>query len=415
MPSEWREAEFGSLLEGGTRNGLTRPTRVRGAGTKMVNMGEIFAYRRIGDIPMDRVPFSDSDKPFLLERGDLLFARQSLVLAGAGKCAIFQGASEPVTFEGHIIRARVDRGKADPWFYFYYFGSPLGRERIGSIVEQVAAAGVRASDLARLRVACPPQPVQTAIARVLGALDDKIELNRKMNETLEQMARAIFKSWFVDFEPFRDKGMADSPLGKIPNGWKVEPIAELADVVGGSTPSTGEPRFWTDGQHCWATPKDLAPLDVPVLLDTERRITDAGVQQISSGLLPVGTVLLSSRAPIGYLAIAETPVAINQGFIAVLPRGAVSNLFLLHWSRYNHEVIVGRANGTTFLEISKSNFRPIPVAAPPTDAMKAFDAHVRPMYNRVVANTRQSRTLAAIRDTLLPKLMSGEVAVKEGL
>ncbi|MBN2464254.1 restriction endonuclease subunit S, partial [candidate division WOR-3 bacterium] len=158
-----------------------------------------------------------------------------------------------------------------------------------------------------------------------------------------------------------------------------------------------------------ATPKNLAPLDVPVLLDTERRITDAGVQQISSGLLPVGTVLLSSRAPIGYLAIAETPVAINQGFIAMLPKDAVSNLFLLHWTRYNHEVIVGRANGTTFLEISKSDFRPIPVAVPRPDVMEAFDIEVRPLYRRVVANTRESRALTAIRDALLPKLMSGEI------
>jgi type I restriction enzyme S subunit len=321
-------------------------------------------------------------------------------------CGCVQAAYEPSWVTDNAVVATTREGVDFRFLYYKLLALDLRQTAIGSAQPLVTQGGLKVVHTLK-----PPAEDQKAIGRILGTLDDKIELNRKMNETLEQMARAIFKSWFVDFEPFRDKGMADSPLGKIPNGWKVEPIAELADVVGGSTPSTGEPRFWTDGQHCWATPKDLAPLHVPVLLDTERRITDAGVQQISSGLLPVGTVLLSSRAPIGYLVIAETPVAINQGFIAMLPRGAVSSLFLLHWSRHNHEVIVGRANGTTFLEISKSNFRPIPVAAPPTDAMKAFDAHVRPMYNRVVANTRQSRTLAAIRDALLPKLMSGEVKV----
>jgi len=197
--------EFGELLEEPLRNGLTRPTRVRGAGIKMVNMGELFAYPRIGDILMDRVPLSGEEAiKYLLKPGDLLFARQSLVLEGAGKCSIFLGSSAPVTFEGHIIRARLNNKIANPEYYCY-FNSPAGRAAITSIVEQVAAAGIRGSDLARLRVPNPPLPEQQAIANILGALDDKIELNRRMNHTLESIARAIFKSWFIDFDPVRAK------------------------------------------------------------------------------------------------------------------------------------------------------------------------------------------------------------------
>lgn len=149
-----------------------------------------------------------------------------------------------------------------------------------------------------------------------------------------------------------------------------------------------------------------------MLLDTERRITDAGLAQISSALLPVGTVLLSSRAPIGYLAVAEVSVAINQGFIAMKPRKGVSNLFLLLWSDFAHDDILSRANGSTFLEISKANFRPIPLVAPPAQVMQAFDQYVRPLYQRIVENERESYTLAAVRDALLLKLLSGEVRVK---
>ncbi len=203
----------------------------------------------------------------------------------------------------------------------------------------------------------------------------------------------------------------DSGLGEVPAGWAVRTIGDLAEVVGGSTPSTSKPEFWESGRHCWATPKDLASLNAPVLLDTERRITDAGLAQISSGLLPVGTVLLSSRAPIGYLAIAEVPAAINQGFIAMKPRKGVSNLFLLLWARSAHEEILSRANGSTFLEISKSNYRPIPVAAPDDRIFAAFDSLAQPLYQRVVRNESESRTLAALRDTLLPKLLSGEIRV----
>ena len=190
-------------------------------------------------------------------------------------------------------------------------------------------------------------------------------------------------------------------------------IGDLADVVGGSTPSTSKPEFWEGESHCWATPKDLAALTSPVVLDTERHITDAGLAQISSGLLPAGTVLLSSRAPIGYLAIAETPVAINQGFIAMKPKGAVPSLFLLLWARFAHEEILSRANGSTFLEISKSNFRPIPVTRPKDGVMRAFESLVTPLYRRLVDNVRESRTLAGLRDGLLPKLISGELRVKD--
>jgi type I restriction enzyme, S subunit len=296
----------------------------------------------------------------------------------------------------------------------------------GSVTQKINLGTLR-----DLPIPTPRLEEQRAIAHILGALDDKIELNRRMNEALEAMARALFKSWFVDFDPVRAKAegrapslpqpladlfpdrFVDSELGEIPDGWNVKTVGDLADIVGGSTPSTKEPAYWSEGMHQWATPKDLSTLTVPVLLDTERRITAAGLAQISSGLLPVGTVLLSSRAPIGYLAIAEVPVAINQGFIAMKPKKSVSNVFLLLWARFGHEEILSRANGSTFLEISKANFRPIPLVAPAATVMDAFDRQLRPFYDRMVECVRESRALAALRDTFLPKLVSGELRVKD--
>jgi type I restriction enzyme S subunit len=298
----------------------------------------------------------------------------------------------------------------------------------------------------RLPVCVPPLRDQRAIACILGSLDDKIQLNRRMNRTLEEMARAIFKSWFIDFDPVRAKAAVrrqhpkwtddqvsraacpklkpeiarlfpdsfeDSELGEIPKGWAVKTIGDLAEIVGGSTPRTTEAAFWEGGTHAWATPKDLSKLSVPVLLETERQITDEGLAQISSGLLPVGTVLLSSRAPIGYLAVAEVPVAINQGFIAMKPRHGVSDLYLLFWARSAHDEIVSRANGSTFLEISKSSFRPIPLVAPPPEVFAAFERLAKPLFGRLISGERESRTLAALRDALLPKLISGELRIPD--
>jgi type I restriction enzyme S subunit len=284
-------------------------------------------------------------------------------------------------------------------------------------------------DFRSFEVKIPDTGEQHAITHILGTLDDKIEVNRRMNETLEAMARALFKSWFVDFDPVRAKAegrdpglpepladlfpfrLVDSELGEIPEGWEIKPVGDLADVVGGTTPSTKEPRYWEGGTHAWATPKDLSGVSVPVLLDTERRITDAGLSQVGSGLLPKGTILLSSRAPIGYLAVAELPVAINQGFIAMVAKAGASNLFLLQWASVAHEDIVSRANGSTFLEISKTNFRPIPVVTPSARVMQSFEKLARPLYERIVECERQSRALAELRDSLLPKLISGELRV----
>jgi len=277
----------------------------------------------------------------------------------------------------------------------------------------------------------PQLSEQRAIAYVLGTLDDKIELNRRMNETLEEMARAIFKSWFVDFDPVRAKAegrdpglpehiadlfpdrFEDSELGEIPAGWNVMPIGDAVRVVGGGTPSTKEPAFWEGGIHCWATPKDLSKLQDPILLDTERKVTDAGLAKIGSGLLPVGTMLLSSRAPVGYLAVARVPVSVNQGFIAMVCEGPLTNHYVLHWALNNMEQIEGRASGTTFQEISKKNFRPMLALIPDDGALATFEEQVSLLYDKITVNLHQSRTLAAIRDALLPKLISGELRVPD--
>lgn len=300
--------------------------------------------------------------------------------------------------------------------------------------DKAAVPGLNRNHLHQARIRIPTDPIeQRAIAHILGTLDDKIELNRRMNATLEAMARALFKDWFVDFGPVRAKmegrepylprevwdlfpdRLVESELGEIPEGWRHSTIGEEVTVCGGSTPSTKEPEFWEGGQHCWATPKDLSALKFPVLLDTDRKVTDAGLAKISSGLLPVGTVLLSSRAPIGYLAIAEVPTAINQGFIAMKCDGALPNVFVLPWCRESMDAIVGNANGSTFQEISKSNFRPLRVVVPSDPVLTSFTKSADSLYRQMTENERESRSLSKLRDTLLPKLISGELRVPEAI
>lgn len=273
---------------------------------------------------------------------------------------------------------------------------------------------------------------QDSAVEFLRVLDDRIDNLRQSNTTLEAIAQALFKSWLVDFDPVRAKaegrepeGMdaataalfpsefEDSELGPIPRGWMVDEIGNTVGCVGGATPSTKDETFWADGVHHWATPKDLSGLQAPILTTTDRLITDAGISRIGSGLLPVGTLLMSSRAPIGYLALASVPTAINQGFIAMPPGGQLPPSFLLFWARSNMELIKQKANGSTFMEISKAAFRPIKVCVPPDEVIDVFTQVAEPLLRRIESNERQKATLAGTRDALLPRLISGRLRLPD--
>jgi type I restriction enzyme, S subunit len=404
-------------------------------GTPIVTV-EHLGDNRIIRSKLPRVKEADKNRlsKYTLLKGDIVFSR----VGSVDRRAIINPEEEGWLFSGRCLRIRPDKTKIDPSYLSWFLGLSGFKSYIRKVAVGATMPSLNTSILKDIEIYFPSSiHEQRAIAYVLSSLDDKLEVNRRMNETLEAMARALFKSWFVDFDPVRAKmenrwrmgeslpglpanvyelfpdRLVNSEMGMIPVGWEVKTIGDLAEVLGGSTPSTTEPNYWNNGVHHWVTPKDLSTLAVPALLETERRITEAGLEQISSGLLPVGTVLLSSRAPIGYLAIAEVPVAINQGFIAMKPRKDVSNLFLLLWAGSAQEAILSRANGSTFLEINRANYRPISVVAPPTTLHSEFDRLARPLYRKIVLNEREVRTLRALRNEMLPKLVSGEIRTQE--
>lgn len=308
------------------------------------------------------------------------------------------------------------------WLYYAVIYHKLGEIDDGSPIPSTTRAAVYVED-----VEIPPLPEQREIAAILGALDDKIEVNRKASATLEKMARALYRSWFVDFDPVHARAQGRPPAhmdpetaalfpdsfgdNGLPEGWSLTTIGDVADIAGGATPSTKQPDFWEDGQHLWATPKDLSTLSGPVLLDTDRQITDLGLAKISSGLFPAGSLLLSSRAPIGYLAIAQRPVAVNQGFIGIRETPEVSGVEAFHWCLENMDLIHANANGSTFQEIAKKNFRPLPYVLATQEVRDAFNTQAGQYFARIAAFTEENQTLAALRDALLPRLMSGELRV----
>lgn len=321
----------------------------------------------------------------------------------------------------NLVLLRSDGSAVRPEFLRWLVSSPNWWEQIAKYLNVGAVFdSLRCADIPNFELPIPPLEKQQRIANILSSLDDKIELNRKMNVTLEKIAQAIYRHWFVDFEfpntngkPYRSGGgkMKVTTLGEIPDGWEIKTLDDVTNVKGGTTPSTTQPVFWTNGSHHFVTPKDLSKLEVPAIIDTDKKITDAGLNEIGSGLLPIGTLLLSSRAPIGYMAITQIPVAINQGFIGILCDKGVPISFMLMWTKLNLDRIISYANGTTFLEISKSSFRQIEAAIPPPDLLERYGKLFEPLFGQIVTNHRESTLLASTRDRLLPKLISGEIAV----
>ena len=290
-----------------------------------------------------------------------------------------------------VLYVKDFKGNDEIFVYYFLKNIDFKQFNVGSAVPTL-----NRNHIHPIAVKLPPLPEQKAIAAVLSSLDDKIDLLHRQNKTLEALAETLFRQWF--FEEARED-------------WEEGILDEILTVKGGTTPSTKVKEYW-DGDIHWTAPRDLSNNQHIFLFDTSRKITKKGLDKISSGLLPTGTILLSSRAPIGYLAITEIPLAINQGYIAIIDNKGFSKYFLYLWIKANLDYIISNANGSVFPEISKSVFRSLEIQKPPASLRSEFENQINPIFKKIRANSYQIRMLEKLRDTLLPKLMSGEVQVK---
>ena len=437
MNSEWAELQtIGELL---TREGGSIKTGPFGTALKASEYADVgvplISVREIGhgtfhidgktprvcEATLLRLP------EYILQEGDIVFARKG----GIERCALIRKPQSGWFLGSDGIRLRPPKS-CDARFIAYSLQTNTVKDWLVQNSTGSTMASLNQATIARLPVSLPVIQEQKRVADILESLDDRITLLRETNATLEANAQALFKSWFVDFDPVRAKmegrapeGMdeataalfpdsfEESELGLVPKAWVVSVVGEVVETVGGGTPDTKDLSYWEPAEHCWTTPKDLSGITAPVLLDTERKLSAKGVAKISSGLQPTGTLLMSSRAPIGYLAIAQMPVAINQGYIAMPPGSTLPPIYMLHWCRQNMDTIKNHANGSTFMEISKKAFRPLLILVPPVEILERFVGTASSLFDRLVENERQAKTLADLRDTLLPRLISGQLRLPE--
>lgn len=320
-----------------------------------------------------------------------------------------------------LFAIRTKKSRLHGRFLFYALQSEQVRHDLLSRATGTTAQGIRQTELRLVRVPVPPLPEQRAIAHILGTLDGKIELNRRMNETLEAMARALFKSWFVDFDPVRAKAegrdpglpqhLADlfpdsfeeSDLGEIPAGWEVGTVGDEFEVIMGQSPP-GE-SYNTLGT---GLPFYQGRADFTDRFPARRVYCTAPTRRARSG-----DTLISVRAPVGDINMADEDCAIGRGVAAARHRSRSSPYTYQFMRSIASVFAVFEGAGTVFGSIGKKDFGAIPCVAPPAAAVAAYDNLAAPMDGRYGLAVRESRTLAKLRDTLLPKLISGELRVPD--
>ena len=317
------------------------------------------------------------------------------------------------------------------WLYYWMCGDEFTQQISGVKGQTDMADYVSLTDQRRMAITLPPISIQRAIAGVLGSLDDKIEQNRQTARTLERLARAIFRAWFVDFEPVKAKAagatsfpstpqavfdalptrFVDSEIGPVPERWEVKALSSVCTLVGGGTPKRSESAYW-GGTVPWFSVKD-APSDGEIwVVNTSERITDHGLANCAAGIVPKGCTIISARGTVGKLAMAGTAMAFNQSCYGLLPGDGKSFGYLHLLLQATVAQLQQRTHGSVFDTITRATFDGLIVAKPKGDVVSAFEVVVAPLLDVLLASLQESSKLAEMRDYLLPKLLSSQVRVE---
>jgi len=359
-------------------------------------------------IDWESVPYCAIDEKNLdryrLKPGDIVVARTG---ATVGYAKLIREDRDAV-FASYLVRFRFDESKVDPGYVGRVLESNIYKQFVLSRVGGAAQPNANAKVLSAFPLPVLPLDAQKRIASILSAYDDLIENNRRRIQLLEQAARLLYKEWFVHLR-FPSHEHVKIKNG-VPEGWEKKKISDVCETIGGGTPSTKVPDYW-DGDVTWVVPSDVTRNDCLVLLDSERKISESGLKQSSAKLVPSNTILMTSRASVGFFALMEREVCTNQGFINIIPHEDEMRMYLLFNLMSRVEEIRSNAKGTTYPEISKGRFREIDVVIPSKALVNELSQFANDIIHQVRILKRSTLKLKRARDILLPRLMNGEVAV----
>ena len=319
---------------------------------------------------------------------------------------VYRQTEQPALLSSIAI-LRCNTNELLPDYLYYMMINPAFKQNVrdnygsGSAIPRIIL-----KDFKRMPISYPSIKVQQRIISILRGIDAKIELNSKINANLQQQAQAIFKSWFVDFEPFQNGEFVESELGPIPKGWKVLNFTDAIDILGGGTPKTNNESFW-NGDIPFFTPKDIN--NQTYTISTEKNITEDGLKHCNSQLYPVNTVFVTARGTVGKVCLAGKAMAMNQSCYALIGKEDYGQLWVYHIAQQVVKHLIHKANGAVFSAIVTRDFSSEIIICPPKVVVEKFLEIVSPLYNMMLIYQNGNARLAEIRDTLLPKLMNGEI------
>lgn len=361
---------------------------------------------------------------YKLHDGDIVIARTG---ASTGE-SIFIKNPPPSIFASYLVRIKINRDN-DPKYISYCLKSDQFWHYLNGVLgDKSAQPNASASTLARAPITIPESLLdQRAIATILGSLDDKIDLNRRTNETLEAMARALFRDWFVDFGPTRAKMAGETPYlapelwelfpdrlddeGK-PEGWETSTFDHCITILTGGTPKTSVPSYW-NGNIPWFSVVD-APTESDVyVLDTTKKITQDGLNNSAASILPENTVIISARGTVGKLALTSGNMTMNQSCYGIRGSNGYGQYFILQALKNILNELKNNTHGSVFDTITRETFSTISTTLPSLRLAQPYENMVSKYFKRILVNCEESRTLSGLRDLLLPKLMSGEISIRD--
>jgi type I restriction enzyme S subunit len=405
----WKTAQFGELAS--FKNGLNYSRDNWGTGMHVIGVADFQdyvkpKYETLGEINPQGV-VRDGD---LLEHGDLLFVRSNGNRNLIGRTVYIERPPFPVSYSGFCIRARLnDPQSCLPRFYAYLMRTNIVRRVLSAQGGRANIASLNQGILARLDVPVPPLPVQTRIADILSAYDDLIENNNRRMALLEEAIHLLYREWFV-YLRFPDHERVKVVDG-VPEGWERTTVSEAFSYLGGGTPSRKVDQYWTNGTIDWFSPTDLTKSGSLWMEQSKEQISEFGLSKSSAKIFPPLSVMMTSRATIGAIAINTGEACTNQGFITCLPNERVPLHFLYCWLSANTENFIGRATGSTFKELSKRVFGKMDFTLPPRATSEEFEKEVEPYAQQTLNLQRQNQRLREARDLLLPRLMNGSIVV----
>jgi type I restriction enzyme S subunit len=409
-PADRQMVPLGQVAE--FRNGVNFVAAQRGNGIPVLNVKDFQDRSQPDYSRLEQLIPAAVRRESLLRGGDILFVRSNGNKELIGRSMYLpEDPPCPTTHSAFTIRMRMTAPNVEAQYCAYFLRGGAVRKILSAQGSGTNISNLNQDILSRLEIWLPAVEVQRRIAGILAAYDAFIAVNKRRITIIEEMTRRLFDEWFVKYRypGHRSVFPNGTDVATAPEGWKTRFIADAWGVIGGGTPSKAIPAYWVGGEIDWYTPTDLTGAGTSFMEGSTRKITARGLAESSARCFPAFSVMMTSRATLGVLAINTTEATTNQGFITCIPNKHTPLFFLFHWLKANAAEIERHASGATFKEITKGTFKRLPVVLPPHDLAQRFEMTVSPMMHSVRTLEAMNRNLRDGRDFLLTKLLSGEI------